>query len=213
MSSVRSLKAAFRKEMRHLLGDISQEVIERESMTLFTLPLFQDLTKDLHQKYINGQNISIYVSMSKGEIQTKSIIQDIFSKGKLCYVPRWNGDIMDMVRLYSYEDFLSLPLNRWNIPEPKHDEEREIATQLDLIIMPGLAFDLFGNRLGHGKGYYDRYLSKCKNNSVKPPRTIALALDSQITKDKIIPTTDFDQKPDLIVSSGQIISSSIEHEK
>ncbi|CAG8591886.1 3753_t:CDS:2 [Ambispora gerdemannii] len=198
MSSVRSLKIAFRKEMRHLLSEISQEVIERESK-IVTEKLFNT------PEYINGQNISIYVSMLKGEIQTKSIIQDIFTKDKLCYVPRWNGDIMDMVRLYSYEEFLSLPLNRWSIPEPKHDEEKEIATQLDLIIMPGLAFDLFGNRLGHGKGYYDRYLSKFKNNSVKPPKTVALALDAQIIKDKIIPTTDFDQKPDLIVSSGQII--------
>lgn len=76
-------------------------------------------------------------------------------------------------------------------------------------MVAGLAFDLHGNRLGHGKGYYDKYLTKQKRlaqeHNCKLPTTVALALDAQILKDQIIPTTEFDQKPDFIISVGQII--------
>ncbi|CAI2178257.1 11603_t:CDS:2 [Funneliformis geosporum] len=137
-------------------------------------------------------------------------LEVIEQERKICYVPRWNNDEMEMVKLHSYKDYLSLPVNRWNIPEPNHDESRDIASELDLIIMPGLAFDLQGNRLGHGKGYYDKYLAKCQriyNDKNKPiPKTIALVLESQILKDKLIPTTQYDQKPNLIISHNNIIS-------
>ncbi|KAF9344540.1 hypothetical protein BGX34_005565, partial [Mortierella sp. NVP85] len=81
---------------------------------------------------------------------------------KSCYVPRCKGKIMDMVKITSWEDFLSLPKNKWGIPEPKFDDLRENETDhgLDLIVMPGLAFDQEGTRLGHGRGYYDNYLIK-----------------------------------------------------
>jgi 5-formyltetrahydrofolate cyclo-ligase len=46
-------------------------------------------------------------------------------EGRSCYVPRWQHDTMEMVLLTSIEDFRALPVNRWNIPEPRHDEPRE----------------------------------------------------------------------------------------
>jgi len=76
--------------------------------------------------------------MPRNEIQTQTIINDIFEKGKTCFVPRWCPDSMEMVKLHSLKDYLSLPVNRWNIAEPSHDEEREIAVQLDMIVMPGM---------------------------------------------------------------------------
>ncbi|KAG9296310.1 hypothetical protein G9A89_014902 [Geosiphon pyriformis] len=201
-STIRSLKTSLRKEMRKILTEIPSEVIERESRAvaekLVSLP-----------SYLNSKNVSIYLSMTKGEIQTNFLIKDIFKRGKSCYVPRWTGEMMEMVRVISFEDYLSLPVNKWNIPEPSHNEEREVASNLDLIVMPGMAFDVFGNRLGHGKGYYDRYLMKIKKitkeESRDPPITVALALEAQILKERMIPTCGFDQKPDLVLSATQII--------
>jgi 5-formyltetrahydrofolate cyclo-ligase len=66
-----------------------------------------------------------------------------------------------MVKLRSLEDFQTLPTNNWGIKEPRHDEERENALELDLIIVPGLAFDKQGWRIGHGKGYYDNFIQEC----------------------------------------------------
>ena len=61
---------------------------------------------------------------------------------------------MQMVRINSLADYESLPINRWGIPEPTWEEKREEALEsgLDLVIMPGLAFDRTKARLGHGKG-------------------------------------------------------------
>ncbi|PKK80194.1 5-formyltetrahydrofolate cyclo-ligase [Rhizophagus irregularis] len=200
--SLRSMKNALRKEMRMLLNQIPLEVIEHES-SIVTEKLINS------EEYLTSNHISIYISMPKGEISTKQIIKDIFEREKTCYVPRWNNDEMEMVKLFSYKDYLSLPVNRWNIPEPDHNEIRKIADELDLIIMPGLAFDYQGNRLGHGKGYYDKYLTKCQQiyQNKPTPKTIALALDSQILKDKLVPISQYDQKPDLIISYNKFIQN------
>lgn len=56
--------------------------------------------------------------------------------------------------------------NAFNVPEPL-DTEVVDAANLDLIIIPMLAYDLKGNRVGYGKGFYDRYLKDCRNDCLK----------------------------------------------
>jgi 5-formyltetrahydrofolate cyclo-ligase len=92
---------------------------------------------------------------------------------------------MDMVRVYSLDDLDSLPMTKWNIRQPSLDDNnREIATNnIDLIIVPGLGFSLDGARLGHGKGFYDRYLSTLNAHSY----TIGLAFRQQMIENNIIP--------------------------
>ncbi|KAF8934427.1 hypothetical protein BGZ58_005702, partial [Dissophora ornata] len=166
--ALRALKNTIRKDMRPKLAALEPEEIKRQSLIvtekLFELPVFKE-----------SQNVSVYISMH-GEICTRDIIQTLLHQNKSCYIPRCQGKVMDMVKIDSWEDFLSLPKNSWDIPEPKMDEVRENAldTQhgLDLIVMPGLAFDRTGTRLGHGRGYYDNYLVKVNeyNKSVgRPP--------------------------------------------
>ncbi|CAG8572573.1 28184_t:CDS:2, partial [Gigaspora margarita] len=180
---VRAIKKTLRKEMRNLLDQIPLEKIEEETQghaqKIMDCQNIMDVKNIIDcaivtekvfssQEYLSSTHVSVYLSFPKAEISTKSIILDIFNKGKICYVPRWDGDYMEMVKLESLNDYSSLKVNKWNIPEPDHDQNRDIATQLDLILMPGLAFDLHRNRLGHGKGYYDKYLTKCRQWT-KPP--------------------------------------------
>ncbi|KAF9158006.1 hypothetical protein DFQ27_007813 [Actinomortierella ambigua] len=127
--------------------------------------------------YKESQNVSVYISMH-GEINTREIIRDLLAQSK-------NPN--------------------WKIPEPKLDEVREDALKtqgLDLIIMPGLAFDAAGTRLGHGRGYYDNYLLKANefNKSVGKPlvATVALALSEQMTKD-LLPRCETDINPQQII--------------
>ncbi|CAJ0927127.1 12223_t:CDS:2 [Entrophospora sp. SA101] len=74
--------------------------------------------------------------------------------------------------------------------------------------MPGLAFDIERNRLGHGKGYYDKFLANCQKLSIENkknlPITIAIVLESQILKK--IPTTNYDIKPDIVLTHNQIFT-------
>ncbi|CAO3567700.1 unnamed protein product [Mortierella alpina] len=146
--ALRALKNTIRKDMRIKLAALSTEEISRQSAVV---------TRKLLEmpELINSQNVSVYISMH-GEICTRDIIKALLNQKKSCYVPRCKGQIMDMVKIESWEDFLALPKNSWNIPEPTFDQSRENALDtprgLDLVIMPGLAFDRTGTRLGHGRG-------------------------------------------------------------
>ncbi|XP_015750246.1 PREDICTED: 5-formyltetrahydrofolate cyclo-ligase-like isoform X2 [Acropora digitifera] len=84
------------------------------------------------------------------------MVQDIFQTKKDCFVPRYIGSNMDMVKLDSMEDFFSLPLTSWNIRQPAEDDEREealLSGGLDLIVVPGLGFTKHGLRLGRGLAF------------------------------------------------------------
>ncbi|KAJ3311595.1 hypothetical protein HDU76_003089 [Blyttiomyces sp. JEL0837] len=200
MASIPELKALLRKDMRKRLAALSSNQIIREST---------DLANQLFalREYQTAQSISVYLSKDGAEVSTDMIVQDILSRGTKCFIPRCISPTkMEMVRLLSMEDLESLPLNKMKIREPLPTESRENALDgtegLDLIVMPGLAFDKAGWRLGYGAGYYDRYLSECDTFSQKhgkpPPKTIALALASQIV-DEDIPRDEYDRKPDRLL--------------
>ena len=84
-------------------------------------------------------------------------------------VPRVDAETDSIVSLkFTHET--ELVRNAWNIDEPAHDE-RVPAQDIDMVLVPGLCFDQTGHRVGYGKGYYDRYLIKCRPNC----RTIGLS--------------------------------------
>jgi 5-formyltetrahydrofolate cyclo-ligase len=124
------------------------------------------------------------------EISTRDIIQHAFKVNKDVFIPRYSSTSMDMVRVYSLDDLDSLPMTKWNIRQPSlEDRNREIATNdIDLIIVPGLGFSLNGSRLGHGKGFYDRYLNTLNEKSY----TIGLAFRQQIVENNGIPMDSTD---------------------
>lgn len=136
--------------------------------------------------------------MPKGEIFTRAIILDALREGKLVFVPyvpataslttHESKSVMTMVSLQSKEDYESLRPNTWGIPTPdettidgrevvggnhetdldKVNKERSSKKCLDLVVMPGLAFDKRLRRLGHGKGYYDVFLQKLHQQVINP---------------------------------------------
>ncbi|XP_067454020.1 5,10-methenyltetrahydrofolate synthetase (5-formyltetrahydrofolate cyclo-ligase) isoform X2 [Thunnus thynnus] len=130
------------------------------------------------------------------EVHTEEIIKDVFKGGKSCFIPRYESSSthMDMLKLNSLQDMETLPLTSWNIQQPADDdnnrEEALAAGGLDLILMPGLGFDMSGKRLGRGKGFYDTYLERCIRHPKGKPYTIALAFKEQLCQE--IPVNDND---------------------
>jgi len=142
-------------------------------------------------EYKAARRISLYLSMGKGEIQTRDIVNNALQSGKKLFVPytyNWNTNTvqeqvagMDMLALESPDDYQTLQPDNWGIPTPSRESvsRREncfgglglsngkvektggMGEGLDLVIMPGIAFDRRCGRLGHGKGYYDSFLSRC----------------------------------------------------
>jgi 5-formyltetrahydrofolate cyclo-ligase len=150
-------------------------------------------------EYKAARRISVYLSMPAGEISTAGLVRDALSHGKTVFIPYTYNliapqdgqprSIMDMVELHSMHDFESLQPDKWNIPTPSEDSipnransfgskgvtQGDITTWsedagLDLIVMPGMAFDSSFGRLGHGKGFYDYFLRRCHDASRVPFR-------------------------------------------
>ena len=124
--------------------------------------------------------ISVFLSMPKGEIKTDQIVRQAFRDQKQVFVPFITREIsmrsgvknqvMDMVSLDSLKDYEALQPDAWGIPSVKAESiqgrrrclpvETANGEELDLVVMPGVAFDKGRRRLGHGKGYYDSFLSR-----------------------------------------------------
>jgi 5-formyltetrahydrofolate cyclo-ligase len=147
-------------------------------------------------QYRAAQRLSVYLSMPTGEISTTEIVRDAMNAGKQVFVPytyqvsqKVGGQpssIMDMVELKSFEDFQGFKADKWGIPTPSEDSIAERRNSfggtgksegqwaqssrgagLDLIVVPGMAFDRNMGRLGHGKGYYDYFLGRCHSQSAQ----------------------------------------------
>lgn len=124
--------------------------------------------------YLKAKNIFIYLSFGS-EIETKDIINKALDDKKEVYIPKTYKDDKSMkaIRLTSFND---LKKNSMGILEPIDDGNYIEKEQIDLIIVPGAVFDLNGNRIGYGGGYYDRYLDSIKEINNK----VVLAYDLQI---------------------------------
>eukprot|EP00039_Didymoeca_costata_P030194 m.28298 g.28298 ORF g.28298 m.28298 type:complete len:195 (-) comp7990_c0_seq2:69-653(-) len=149
-----------------------------------------------HPKYKEASHLALFISM-KDEVDTTAIFTDAFKQNKICFVPRYTQDNMDMYRVHSLEDIATLPKTKWNIAQPEDVEKRENAMDLEqsmeLILVPGLAFTKDGKRLGRGKGYYDNYLRKYIDHfeGRGAPYTIGIGFDFQCV-DEDIPMSDHD---------------------
>lgn len=99
------------------------------------------------------------------EIHTDCILNILCGKDKEVVVARSNFEDFSMVH-YLLTDNTKLMLNCYGIPEPV-DGIAVPPKKIDVVFIPLLAFDRQGNRLGYGKGFYDRFLSECRDDVVK----------------------------------------------
>lgn len=134
-------------------------------------------------------NILLYYSLPD-ELPTTNVI-DIWSKTKNIFLPRVNGNELEILK-YQRE---SMSIGAFNIEEPIGNELINLS-EIDLIIVPGVAFDKVCNRLGRGKGYYDRLLST--KNIMK----IGIGYDFQILES--LPVEPHDVPLNFIVSPSNI---------
>ncbi|KAG8700137.1 hypothetical protein FRC09_006149 [Ceratobasidium sp. 395] len=153
--------------------------------------------------FLQPRTIVAINKLSNGRLYTLDDMHDygtVKSKeGKTLYVPRMNGRVINMLRLYDVHDLDGLEAGKWGIREPdplREGIERPEALQegnLDLTVMPGIAFDNSLARLGYGRGYYDRFINSYaeKYGESKIPRLVAL--DEQIVEPGIIPMESHDR--------------------
>ncbi|KAL8873901.1 MAG: hypothetical protein Q9174_000704 [Haloplaca sp. 1 TL-2023] len=222
-----SEQSVLSQSITHLADRGGIRVAKAAQETLMSLP-----------EYKSARSISVYLSMPRGELSTSMIVADALREGKEVYVPyiyrlaasasTSRSSVMDMVSLHSLEDFKSLEADAWGIPtpneaslasrkrclgEPISQDESAMSTgdsfcRLDLMVMPGMAFDRKLARLGHGKGYYDFFLARYqrKGEGMRAvqsdmPFLVGLALEQQILSgDKEVPADTTDWRLDALVA-------------
>ena len=152
-------------------------------------------------QWFRADTVLCFLSMPH-EIATGSIIQAAGAAGKAVAVPRIEGG--DIRFIVMHPSTGKLPLDRWNIPVPD-----PLWPALDppragriLVACPGLAFDREGNRLGRGKGYYDRFLSRLRQEA-RDAFTVGVCLSEQLMSR--LPHEDFDQRVDALVTENDTI--------
>ncbi len=152
----------------------------------------------LHE-YKTAENMFIYLDF-RNEVITSNIIVDALSRGKRVFVP---ACIIETKQLATIEitSLDHLERNFYGILEVKQEHIKLVDRSIiDTAIVPGVAFDRKGNRLGFGAGYYDRYFSSL----AKPIKKIALAYSFQLVDS--IPSELHDVPMDIIVTENEVIS-------
>lgn len=139
-----------------------------------------------------AKNVMFYIAL-KGEVNTEEMIKEAKKQGKTVTVPVCCRDSFTL-RPCILDDHAKLKLGPYGVHEPV-EEKCVRLPDLDLVVVPGLAFDKKGNRLGRGKGYYDRFLAKLPQRTP----TIGLAFDLQILPS--VPTTEHDFSVTKVVSN------------
>lgn len=141
-------------------------------------------------QFVHSHNVLVYYSLPD-ELSTVEAINRWYGHKNL-FLPRVNGAELDVLPY----DPAKLFFGAYNIVEPTGDDCIDIA-DIDLIIVPGVAFDRLGNRLGRGKGFYDRLLNHSR------AITVGVAYQCQIVES--IPTDAFDIPMDIVVSDKEVI--------
>lgn len=187
--SIQEKKEELRNSFLRLRNQISEEAHRKCS---------DDITRRLKDSpaYNRTKYVHCYVSINeRKEVDTHPLIQEMLTGDKQTIVPVTNfrSGTLTHIKLNSYDE---LETNKWGVPEPGSGKEIAIE-QLDLIVVPMVAGDPQCNRLGYGKGFYDRFLSQ-----VDCPK-IGLLYECCIAE--YIPTEEFDVKLDQILTEDRVI--------
>ncbi|EPR14082.1 5-formyltetrahydrofolate cyclo-ligase [Ruminiclostridium papyrosolvens] len=146
-----------------------------------------------------AETLMCYVSFGS-EVYTHDIIKTWLSQGKQICVPRVvkaKGKSMEAVKISSLEE---LEPGTYGVLEPTSGHKNTVSPDLiNVIIVPGCAFDLHRNRMGYGAGYYDRFLDLISDNCLK----VGVAFDFQIMGE--IPCDEHDIPMDIIITEERNI--------
>ena len=152
--------------------------------------------------YRRARHICVYMSVAS-EISTAALIAMVRRDGKCCYVPvlhPWQAHKMMFVHYKAGE---RLQRNRWGIDEPALGLQNQLAAdQFDLVMMPLLAFDQQGRRLGMGQGFYDRAFAFRRDTRCKP-LLLGLAHECQQTAQPL-PAQPWDVDMDAVATPVRI---------
>lgn len=180
-------KQALRNQMRMVRGALPQSACEARSAEI-RRRLFA--VAELER----AATVLAFASI-RNEVRTQPIIEEAWSAGKRVALPRVHGDEL---RLHLIDAQTPLALGAFSVPEPAEDDESIEPSEIDFALVPALAVDPRGYRIGYGGGYYDRLIPQLFNAC-----TCAVAYDFQMISE--VPELPFDVSVDLVITDSRVI--------
>ena len=193
--SIKEEKRRLRKEIIRKRDQLSPEEVTGKSRLigskLCDLPAFRE-----------AGAIMFFLSFGS-EVDTLPMVEETNRQGKIALAPKTDPGNCELTPSQVLDLDSDLVPGAYNIPEPREEALRPYPPEkVDLLVVPGVAFDLEKRRLGYGGGYYDRFFARLKEQAP----LVALAFELQIVPE--IPAEKWDQKVDLIITEDRIIDGS-----
>jgi 5-formyltetrahydrofolate cyclo-ligase len=159
-------KELIRKETKKKIKSLDKKERSKKSSVIQEKLFILDLFK-------KANTVMFYFS-TEDEVDTERMISEACGMGKRVALPKIVGD---KIQPSLYKEGDKLKKGPYGIYEPDDKTSRPISErEIDLIVVPGVAFDKRGNRLGRGKGYYDRFLKTAPSTAY----TVGIAFDFQV---------------------------------
>ncbi len=183
------MKDLVRMKHLQLRNSLSAQKIEKKSLSitekLFSMPEFKQ-----------AKAVLFYASFGN-EVSTKEMVEKGIQNGKQVCVPvtSFKDKTITVSKINSIEE---LEEKESGLIEPKETKSCPVG-EIDVIIVPGIAFDAEGYRIGYGGGFYDRLLRKA------PRKTIAIGLCFEQNIDKQLPKQSHDAKMDFVITEERVI--------
>jgi len=180
-------KSELRLKFKNVRNSINTNTQEEKSKVI---------EKFFIENFSTAQNYFVYLSFGD-EVRTGDILKHILNKNKNVAIPKCNIEKLTMKAVrYRTDDFLTK--NSYGIFE--NDTDDCFEEKIDVILMPALTVDRYGNRIGFGKGYYDKFI----NSLDYKPILIGLCYAEQVFEGKL-PSDEYDKKLDYIITDQEII--------
>ena len=193
MEEIQKSKLDIRKNMAAMIAKLSKKAIQ-ESTSEIEERLFD------FANFLESKIALLYIGQA-GEVSTDAIIKRTYDLGKIVVLPLVNAGPKTGSLLYKIDDFeRDMTPGPDGLPVPDPGRCRPVPIDcIDIAIIPGIAFDEKGGRIGVGDGYYDRLIP----NLPITTRKVALAFDSQVIPQ--VPVESHDKFVDIIITEKRII--------
>lgn len=178
-----------KKEIRTIIRQRKKQLSPEERTTI-SMKIAERAFELLKEE--EATNVALFLSMPD-EVETSYLIQMLGKQGRhTLLVPRVEDE--QTIRFYKLQNTQDYQLSGYGILEPKDDVSKALVPEV--MIVPGVAFDACGGRVGRGKGYYDRYF-ELHHDVIR--KKIAIGYQLQVMEEPL-PMEPFDERMDVLVT-------------
>lgn len=192
MEEVRAAKEQIRKEVVKILGDVNGKMREEKTRSIENR-LFE------FANFLEARIALLYVA-GDNEVPTQNIVKRSYLYNKIVVLPLFDSERCKVTTFKVDNPDKDLILGGRGVLEPNPARCKPVPIQrIDIAVIPGLAFDEKGVRIGTGQGFYDRFIPELSATT----RKVALAFEEQIIPQA--PTEPHDKHVDIIITDKRII--------